>query len=173
VRDYRLPPERCVSVEADGVTLALDPARSDLLIDAELARFADEEPPQDADRSNGARPPARRFKVTAESLARGLELGVTAPLLSDWFLRRTGGELPPAVGLMVRPTLPGAKPWKARRQLVLNAPNSALLDGVLQHPATRPLLGDRLGPVTAVVPEDCVDRLRAALKTLGIDIDVS
>ena len=35
-----------MTVEPDGVTLALDPARSDLLVDAELARFADELPPR-------------------------------------------------------------------------------------------------------------------------------
>ncbi len=173
VRDYRLPPERCVSVDSDGVTLALDPSRSDLLIDAELSRFADEEPSPGADRSAGSRPPARRFKVTAESLARAFEIGMTAALLSDWFQRRTGGALPPAVGLMVRPSLLGAKPWKARRRLVLNVPTAELLDGVLQHPATRSLLGDRLGPVSAVIPEDCVDQLQAALKTLGVEIDVS
>ncbi|MDR3622903.1 MAG: hypothetical protein P4L85_26350 [Paludisphaera borealis] len=173
VRDYRLPPERCVSVEADGVTLALDPSRSDLLIDAELARFADEEPTPDADRPGGSRPSARRFQVTAASLARAFELGMNAALLADWFQRRTGGDLPPAVGLMVRPALLGAKPWKAQRRLVLNVPTAELLEGVLQHPATRSLLGDRLGPVSAVVPEDCVDQLRAALKTLGVEIDVS
>ena len=173
VRDYRLPPERCVSVEPDGVTLTLDPSRSDLLIDAELNRFADEEPPDDSERVGGLRPSARRFKVTAASLARGVEIGMTAALLSDWFKRRTGGDLPPAVRLMVRPTLLGAKPWKARRRLVLNAPTPELLDGVLQHPSTRSLLGSRLGPVAAVVPDDCVDQLRAALKTLGVEIDIS
>ena len=43
-RDYRRQPEPCVEVEPDGVTLALDLGRSDLLVDAELARFADELP---------------------------------------------------------------------------------------------------------------------------------
>ena len=42
-RDYRRPPEACVEVEPDGVTLTLDLARSDLLVDAELIRFADEQ----------------------------------------------------------------------------------------------------------------------------------
>ena len=38
-----------MTVEPDGVTLTLDPARSDLLVDAELARFADIGPaPQSA-----------------------------------------------------------------------------------------------------------------------------
>jgi hypothetical protein len=40
-RDYRHPPEKCVSIESDGITLALDLSRSDLLVDAELGRFAD------------------------------------------------------------------------------------------------------------------------------------
>ena len=43
-RDYRRPAETCVDVEGDGVTLSLDLGRSDLLVDAELARFADERP---------------------------------------------------------------------------------------------------------------------------------
>ncbi len=44
-RDYRRPPEACITVEPDGVSMALDPARSDLMVDAELGRFADELPP--------------------------------------------------------------------------------------------------------------------------------
>jgi hypothetical protein len=39
-RDYGLPPERCVEVESDGVTLAIDLSRSDLLVETELQRFA-------------------------------------------------------------------------------------------------------------------------------------
>ena len=40
-RDYALPPERCVTVEPDGVTLTVDLARSDLLLETELPRFAE------------------------------------------------------------------------------------------------------------------------------------
>ena len=40
-RDYALPPDRCVTVESDGVTLAVDLARSDLLLETELPRFAE------------------------------------------------------------------------------------------------------------------------------------
>src|SRR5262249_36934301 len=40
-RDYALPPEQCVQVEADGVTLTLDTARSDLLLETELPTFAE------------------------------------------------------------------------------------------------------------------------------------
>ena len=40
-RDYGLPPEKCVEVDADGITLAVDLTRSDLLLEAELQRFAE------------------------------------------------------------------------------------------------------------------------------------
>src|SRR5205085_2115239 len=51
-RDYCLPPEKCVEVEADGVTLTVDLARSDLLLESEVQRFA--EP------AVGSVPPGRR-----------------------------------------------------------------------------------------------------------------
>jgi hypothetical protein len=61
-RDYRRPPEPCVEIESDGVTLALDLGRSDLLVDAELLRFSDELPQADT---------RRLFRISASSLLRG------------------------------------------------------------------------------------------------------
>lgn len=170
-RDYRLPPDRCVTVEADGVTLTLDPARSDLLVEAELARFTDESPAA-GPAGRGGR---RRFAISGTSLERAAEAGFTPAILSEWFQRRTGEAPPAAVRLMMRPAplSGGSKPWPARRLLVLSAPTAELLDGVLQHPETRPLLGDRLGPVSVVVPEESVDRLREALRRFGITFEVA
>ena len=75
-RDYRRPPEVCVTVEPDGVSMALDPARSDLMVDAELGRFADELPASQAGAwAKSADPGRRRFVVTAASLRRGIEPG--------------------------------------------------------------------------------------------------
>ncbi|WP_165065331.1 helicase-associated domain-containing protein [Paludisphaera rhizosphaerae] len=170
-RDYRLPPERCVTVEADGVTLTLDPARSDLLVEAELSRFADEErnPP-----SPGRGVSRRRFSVTATTLGRAAEAGLTPVLLADWFLRRTGEAPTPAVRLMMRPTeAKGRRPWPARRLLVLTAPSAELLDGIMQHPETGPLLSERLGPVSVVVSDDQLDRLRIALQRFGVEFELS
>src|SRR5439155_16831006 len=61
-RDYSLPPERCVTVEADGLTLTVDPARSDLVLETELPRFAErvERPPG---------PGTRQYRMTPASLA--------------------------------------------------------------------------------------------------------
>src|SRR5262249_4478951 len=86
-RDYSHEPEACLEVGPDGVSLTLDLARSDLLIDAELARLADEQP-------IAAGSPRRRFVVTARSLARAAEQGLSATALGSWYQRRTGAEMP-------------------------------------------------------------------------------
>ncbi len=162
-RDYRRPPEACVEIEADGVTLDLDHSRSDLFIDAEIARLADEIP----QRELASR---RRFRVTPESLTRAVEDGLTASSLSRWFAQRAGADVPPAIRLLLHASSPSAESPKLIRPIVLNAPTADLLDGLLQHPSTRGLLGDRLGPTSAIVPEPSVERLRAALAAFGLNL---
>ena len=46
-----------------------------------------------------------------------------------------------------------------------------LLDGLMQHPSTGPHLGDRLGPTTAIVPDDDFEPLNQALEKLGLSLD--
>jgi hypothetical protein len=58
------------------------------------------------------------------------------------------------------------------RIVVLNLPSSELLDGMVQHPATSPLLGERLGPTAVTVADDQLGPLRKALKGLGIDLAI-
>jgi hypothetical protein len=160
-RNYRLPAEPCVDVDADGVTLTLDPARSDLLVDAEIARLADPIP------GGGAR---SRFVVTAESLARAAATGMTGAEIAAWFARRAGEETPPSVGLLLAVRAVRRPAFSASRPLILHAPSESLLDGLFQHPATRDLLGDRLGPTAAVVPDRNVDAFRRALERLGASL---
>ena len=170
MRDYRHPPDRCVAVEADGVTLALDPSRSDLLIDAELARIADELPPSRSSRAEAASPGGRRYVVSAGSLARAAELGITPAQIAEWFVRRTGMPPPPAIKLVLRSTSATRTVLNTRRMIVLSAPSPDLLDGLLQHPATRPHLAERLGPTAVSVPEEKLESLRDVLKSLKIEL---
>ena len=160
-RDYRRQPEPCVEVEPDGVTLGLDLGRSDLLVDAELARFADETarplPPADASASRPSRSPAR-----SES---GLTAPVALALVPPARRRRPArGDPPPAPRRGAR----RASPIAAIRPLVLSVPSESLLDGLLQHPETSPYLGDRLGPTAVVVVESLWPRLREVLSGLGL-----
>ncbi len=126
-RDYRRPPEICAIVQPEGVTLALDPARSDLLVEAELARFADLLPPAHSEREP-ARPPQRRqFIVTPASLRRGTTRGMSADQIVEWYVRRTGSGVPPAVRLLLLAKTSRIPPIEAVRMVVLNLPTSALL----------------------------------------------
>jgi hypothetical protein len=160
-RDYRRAPEACLEVESDGVSLALDLGRSDLLVDAELARFADEA--RVATRADGR----RRFVVSASSLHRGAEAGVSSTL-ARWFPLRTGGPLPPAIRLLLGAAAGNAPPLGTSRPIVLRAASHEWLDGLIQHPLTRSLLGDRLGPTAVIVPEEAIETLRRVVEELGL-----
>ena len=40
----------------------------------------------------------------------------------------------------------------------------------IQHPATRPHLGQRLGPTAVIVPETAIEALRRGLNDLGLEL---
>ncbi len=172
-RDYRRPAEVCVTVLSDGVSLQLEPARADLLVDAELERFAD--PAASPEPVRGQRPSAaqRSFVISAASIRRALERGLTPHQLAEWFAKRTGGEIPPAVGLLLAATTTRVPTLAAGRIFVLNVPSVVLLDGLLQHPATSPHFGNRLGPTSVAIPDDQVAPLQKVLKDLGFKLEIT
>src|SRR5262249_8047813 len=93
-RDYALPPERCVTVEPDGVTLTVDLAKWDLLLETEAPRFAE---PVPSPSPNGR----RQYRITPASLAAAREGGWSLPMLEQWFQQRAGEVLPPAARLLM------------------------------------------------------------------------
>ena len=163
-RDYTKPPEICVEVENDGVTLSLDLARSDLFIDAELGKFADTLP------DDGRVGLKRRYRVSPESLQRAVSVGLNPTFLSRWFSQRAGAEVPPALRLLLHAAASRPEPFTVATRFVLTAPSKDLLDGLTQHPATRDLIGDRLGPSAAEVPAENVEPLRKALGRFGLTL---
>jgi hypothetical protein len=162
-----------VSIEPDGVTLALDPSRSDLLIDAELAQVADELSAPRPSRGVGSGTDARRYQVSRGSISKAIETGITPAQISDWFVRRTGMPPSPAIKLLLRSHALPRTILKARTMFILTGPSAELIDGLLQHPATRSLLGERLGPTTVAIPDLHREPLQEVLKDLGIDMNVS
>src|SRR5262249_39226967 len=68
-RDYGLPPEKCVTVDSDGVTLAVDVGRSDLLLETQLQRFA-----ESVDSLGSST--QHRYRLTPTSLANATESGL-------------------------------------------------------------------------------------------------
>lgn len=172
-RDYRHPPEKCVAIEPDGVTLTLDMTRSDLLIDAEISRIADELlTTRYPARAIDSGPPARRYLVTAGSMARAAALGLGPEQVVEWFLRRTGLPPSPAIKLLFKSIAATPTTLKARRMLVLFTPAPELADGLLQHPATCDLVGERLGPTAVAVPEDQLEKLQAVIKEMRLEVVV-
>jgi hypothetical protein len=162
-RDYCLPPEKCVDVAADGVTLSIDLARSDLLLETEIQGVAELVP--------GAGPPGRRlYRLTPTSLTAARQSGWSLPALESWFQQRTGLPLSPAgLVLFMAPDMP---PLDLRRQLVLHVASPVAADGLQQWPATHGLIEARLGPLTLVVAEKCVDELRSRCEELGLKLSL-
>jgi hypothetical protein len=158
-RDYSLPPDRCVDVDSDGVTLNIDPARSDLLLETELGRFAE------CLRGPGVngRP---QYQLTPSSLAAGRERGVNLQMLESWFEQRTGRPLTPAGRLLLAG--PMIRSCEINRPLVLHVETAGIADGLIQWPGTRHLIEGRLGPTALIVAEGRIEELRAKLLELGL-----
>lgn len=171
-RDYRQPPGVCFTVLPDGLTVVLDPSRSDLLALAEIGRFA-ERVLHEVAASESFRPPdPPRFLITQASLKSALERGLSPRQIIQWFERRAGTTAPPAVTLLLAAIDGKSPPIRARRLIVIELPTAELLDGLFQHPATAGALGERLGPTTAEVPGNQIDGLTKTLRALGLRIEV-
>src|SRR5262249_25217875 len=157
-RDYGLPPEKCVAVGDDGVTLSVDLARSDLLVETELRRFAELASSPSANGGN-------TYRLTPASLAAARETGLSLRNLDDWFVQRTGRPLSAAGRLLLAGGLLPAP--EVRRELVLHLPTAEMADGLLQWPATRGLIQSRLGPTALLIAEEHLTELRRGIRRPG------
>lgn len=171
-RDYRQPPGVCFAVMPDGLTVALDPARSDLLAPAEVVRFAESLPPELPNRESFRTPEQPRYLITPASLKSALDRGVSPHQITQWFERRAGTTTPPAVTLLLAALDGKSPPIRARTLIVIDLPSAELLDGLYQHPATADALSERLGPTTAAVAADQIAPLKKTLRDLGLRIDI-
>ncbi len=152
-RDYSLPPDPCIAIGADGVTLTVDSVRSDLLLETELRRFAE---PLDG---------RCQYRLTPASVAAGRAGGLGVRTLEEWFVQRTGRPLSPAARLLIAG--PPEEPLTLQSVLVLQVPTPEVAEGLLQWPGTRALIRSRLGPTALVVGAEHVEPLRARLRELG------
>jgi hypothetical protein len=163
-RDYSLQPEKCVELDADGVTLSIDLSRSDLLLETELHRFAE---PIDVPTVNGR----RRYRLTPHSLSRGRDSGLSQRDLQEWFLQRSGRPFSPAGLLLLNGTQ--LAPFEVRREVVFHLESEELADGLQQWPGTRALIRERVGPKALVVAEEDLAVLRERLAAIGVTVEES
>ena len=160
-RDYLAPEELCAAVEDDGLTVAVNENRSDLLLDSEVRQFA--EPTR---RSPDDRP---RYRMTPETLQAGRRQGVDARSLDDWFRRRTGEPLPPAARLLL--TGDETPPLAVRQMTVLRMPSAEVADGIVAWSETQGMVAERLSPVLLAVSAEALPVLRQKLGDIGIRTD--
>lgn len=160
-REFDARPVRCVSVAEDGVTLTVDAAQSDLLLEPEIARLADPIPDGTG---------SRKYALTPGSVARAVQGGWSPPELDAWFSARTGGPLPPAARLFTQAA--ALPPSLASRRLVVQLPNEAATDGLMQWPVTRKLVEERLGPTAVAVDDANLDALVMTLAEIGLRVEV-
>jgi hypothetical protein len=161
-RDYTLPPEKCVTVEPDGVTLTVDLSRSDLLLESELPRFAE---PIEKSSPIGK----KQYRLTPASLGAARAAGVSLATVETWFQQRTGGPITPAARLLLTGAQGNAPQLK--KHLVLHVANADLADGLMQWPETRALIESRLGPTAVVVRQEQVEQLRERLRAAGMEME--
>lgn len=165
-RDYRQPPEPCLEVGPDGVTVSLELGRSDLFINAELARLSDEEGWE------GPSSTRRWYVLSKASLARALDEGQTPEQIERWFQNRSGAPMPPSARLLLRAARGEKEPVRASRMTVLRVPHAEMLDGLFQHPLTAPWMGERLGPECVEISETAREPLGKALGDLGLRFEM-
>jgi hypothetical protein len=158
-RDYEAKPQKCITFDPDGVNFTVDLAAADLLLEAELPRFAEPVP------GDG---PERRFRITPASARAARERGLLLADMEQWSLNRAGGQLPASVRLLFAGG--EGRGGELRRRFVVTLPSEAVTDGVCQWPATAKLLEDRLGPCTIAVAEENVEELLNRIAEIGIDV---
>lgn len=161
-RDYESRPQRCVAVANDGLTLTVDAAQSDLLLEAEIGRVADAQPNPDSS--------VRTYKLSPASLTRAVASGLSLADLDLWCESRTGERLSPAGRLFV--TGPALKPSLAGTCVVVEFPTEETADGIMQWRETAGLIDRRLGPTAVVVNSEHLQLLRDALLSIGVAVEV-
>ena len=172
-RDYRRPPEVCVTVERDGVTLALDPARADLLVDAELAHFADPLPHPNRALRTGSVSVGRRFQISGAVAAKRNQ-PPHGRIATERMVRATNRRRNSSLGSSFcsqpnRHGLRASRPpgWSCSRY---RAPScSKAFDSIPQRLASSANAWARR---RSPVPEHQVAPLQNALRELGITLDV-
>lgn len=156
-RDYLAADEVCVDASADGLIIAVNEHKSDLLLESELRRFA--EPVH----TNGDRP---EYRATIASLRAAREAGLNVLALDAWFRRRAGQGLPAGVLLLL--TADESPPFQLGSRTIVRVPTEELADGLAAWPDSARLVGERLAPTVFAVPDAQVAALSELLDRLGV-----
>jgi len=155
-RDYETKPQQCLTIAADGITMTLETAQSDLFLEADIGKLSDAIPTDP--------PGLRRYLLTPESLKRAQANGWDLVQLDAWFQLRAGKPLPAPARMFV--TIPKNEMPASSMYRVLELPDAETADGLMQWPGTSALLERRLGPTAIILSDDNVPALLEVLTKL-------
>lgn len=161
-RDYSVPSVPCVELGADGLQMRVDYTKTDLLLEAELERFAERRPV-----ANGVM--ERHYEMTLSSLQQARQNGLSLRYLEEWFHARVGQSLSPAARLLFSGC--DQPPMKLERMLVVQVSDETLADGLMQWPKSRAMIRSRLGPTSLVIDENHLDCWRELIESLPWKIE--
>ena len=158
-RDYRISPEPCIRVGADGLDLIVEESKSDLLLETELPILSDPIPGKNGATSN-------RFRITPGSMGRIRERGWTLETLDQWFRMRTGEAPKPAVKLFF--LAKARKPIEVIPSILFQAEDEETADGLWLWQEFKEVVLERVGPRTITIHPDRVGQAKELLQSLGL-----
>ncbi|HET6201653.1 MAG TPA: hypothetical protein VFI25_02495 [Planctomycetota bacterium] len=153
--DYALPPARCLEAREEG-SLTLDPLRSDLLAEGEVAAFSDPHPEGE---------PGRRA-ITRESLARAKASGLRAEEILKRLEARASRSLPLLLLATVR-ACDGGTPFALEEAEVLRLDDLEGVRAIATSARFRPHLAGALGPDVLLVRPGHSEKVAEILLGLG------
>jgi hypothetical protein len=162
-RDYESKPQQCIHFQEDGVRFEVDVTRSDLMLEAELTRLAEPRISEVAEK--------RAWELTQASLRRAMSLGYRSSELETWFQERAGIPLSPSTRLLMVGS--NGKPVQASLLVVVQVFEAIVADGLMQWPATRDLIQERIGPTAMIVKRESLEPLQGLLNSIGIPFEMS
>lgn len=155
-------PQEKITVEPNGtVHVSRKVSRFDRF---QIARFS----------SWGATGKEYSYQLDAEGIQRGAAQGITVGHIASFLQKMSGEALPDGVNRLLENWRGGpASKVSFERAIILRTTAPETLDLVLENPATRRFMGARLGPMAAVIRDGQENDLRAALGTLGVQVEMA
>lgn len=112
------------------------------------------------------------YRLTPASLKAAREQGLTASHLVSLLRRYAKSDLPPSLIKAINRWDEVGGEVRAERVSMLRVSRAEILEELRNSPAAR-FLGEPLGPLTVIVPEDALEKVMAALARMGYLSDVN
>ena len=159
--DYTASPPRCVRLAEDG-TVQIQRVLADLLVDGELACWADSEA------TDGS-----RWRITRASIQRAVGAGWTAERILDSLAQRAQHAIPPLMAVAIQAwagarTLPTSTALAS--DLILHIGSDEVATAVAASPLLQPYFRGQLGPNTFVVRPETAAELDRTLQAYGLSV---